>query len=250
METESRRVKRIKVLGVPVDVLDADGALAEIERFLDDGQHHQVVLLSVRGLLRARRDPELARTLRDAALVLPVSAGVVRGARFLNAGAPGLFNTFDLVIRLLGLVERLKGSVYLLGGTKGVLETAEQNLRGSFHEIRVVGRYNGFFPRAMETDIVTAIKKSAPALVLAGTGLPGREAWLARHRRELAPGISLWAGDCFEIFAGVRRQPSARLRRAGLAGLAGFWRRPWRIVFALPHLWYWTLVFAARIFGP
>jgi N-acetylglucosaminyldiphosphoundecaprenol N-acetyl-beta-D-mannosaminyltransferase len=242
-------VKRIRVLGVPVDALDVEEAMAEVERLLDDGQHHQVVLLSVRGLLRARRDGELARTLRDAALVLPVSSGVVRGARLLRGGDPGLFNTFDVVIRLLGLVERLKGSVYLLGGAKGVLETAEQNLRGSFHEIRIVGRYNGFFPRAMETDIVTAIKKSAPTFVLAGTGLPGREAWLARHRRELAPGISLWADDCFEIFAGVKRQPSARLRRAGLAGLAGFWRRPWRIVLALPHLWYWVLVLAARIFG-
>lgn len=249
METESRRVNRIKVLGVPVDVIDPEEAVREVERLLDSGQHHQIALLSVRDLLRARRDGELARTLRDAALVLPVSAGVVRGARFMKAGSPSLFSTFDFVIRLLSLVERLKGSVYLLGGTKEVIETAEVNLRGSFHGIRVVGRYNGFFPRSMEADIVTAIKKSAPTLLLAGTGLPGREAWLQRHRRELAPGVSLWAGNCFEIFAGTERQPSQRLRRAGLAGLAGFWRRPWRVVLALPHLWYWMLLAARRLFG-
>jgi N-acetylglucosaminyldiphosphoundecaprenol N-acetyl-beta-D-mannosaminyltransferase len=248
VETESRRVKRIKVLGVPVDVVDPDMALAEVERLLDNGQHNQIALLTVRGLLRARRESELARTLRDAALVLPASVGVVRGARFLKAGEPSLFSTFDLVIRLLSLVERLKGSVYLLGGTKEVLETAETNLRGSFHGIRVVGRYNGFFPRTMEADIVTAIKKSAPTLLLAGTGLPGRETWLQRHRRELAPGISLWAGTCFEIFAGAERQASPRLRRAGLSGLAGFWRRPWRIVLVFPHLWYGILLVIHRVF--
>jgi N-acetylglucosaminyldiphosphoundecaprenol N-acetyl-beta-D-mannosaminyltransferase len=241
-------VKRIKVLGVPVDAVDPDMALAEAENLLDNGQHNQVALLTVRGLLRARRDGELARTLRDAALVLPVSAGVVRGARFLKAGDPSLFNAFDLVIRLLSLVERLKGSVYLLGGSKEVIETAETNLRGSFHGIRVVGRYNGFFPRPIEADIVTAIKKSAPTLLLAGTGLPGREAWLQRHRRDLAPGISLWAGNCFEIFAGTERQPSQRLRRAGLSGLAGFWRRPWRAVLVFPHLWYWLLLIVHRVF--
>lgn len=241
-------MKRIKVLGVPVDVVDPDSALAEAERLLDNGQHNQVALLTVRGLLRARRDGELARTLRDAALVLPASAGVVQGARFLKAGEPSLFNAFDLVIRLLSLVERLKGSVYLLGGTKEVIETAERNLRGSFHGIRVVGRYNGFFPRPMEADIVTAIKKSAPTLLLAGTGLPGREGWLQRHRRDLAPGISLWAGNCFEIFAGTERQPSQRLRRAGLTGLAGFWRRPWRVVLVFPHLWYWLLLIVHRVF--
>jgi N-acetylglucosaminyldiphosphoundecaprenol N-acetyl-beta-D-mannosaminyltransferase len=232
-------VKRIKVLGVPVDAIDPEAVPAEVERLLDNGQHNQIALLSVRDLLRARREPELARTLRDAALVLPVSAGVARGARFLKAGE----------VRLLSLVERLKGSVYLLGGTKTVIETAEQNLRGSFHDIRVVGRFNGSFPRSMEPDIVTAIKKSSPTFILAGTGVPGREAWLARHRRELSPGISLWAGDCFEIFAGVERQPSARLRRAGLAGLAGFWRRPWRAVLVFPHLWYALLLLVHRVFG-
>jgi N-acetylglucosaminyldiphosphoundecaprenol N-acetyl-beta-D-mannosaminyltransferase len=173
---------------------------------------------------------------------------VVRGARFLKAGQPSLFTTFDLVIRLLSLVERLKGSVYLLGGTKTVIETAETNLRGSFHGIRVVGRYNGYFPRSVESDIVTAIKKSAPTLLLAGTGLPGRETWLQRHRAELAPGISLWAGNCLEIFAGTERQASQRLRRAGLAGLAGFWRRPWRVFLVFLHLWYGMLLVVHRVF--
>jgi N-acetylglucosaminyldiphosphoundecaprenol N-acetyl-beta-D-mannosaminyltransferase len=100
----------------------------------------------------------------------------------------------------------------------------------------------------MEPDIVTAIKKSAPTLLLAGSGVPGRENWLQRHRRELAPGISLWAGNCLEIFAGTERQASPRLRRAGLAGLAGFWRQPWRIVLALPHLWYGILLLVKRVF--
>jgi len=248
VETESRKVNRIKVLGVPVDVIDPEPALREVERLLDNGQHNQIVLLTTRGLLRARRENEFARTLRDAALVLPASRGVLRGARFLKAGSPSLFDTFDLVIRLLSLVERLKGSVYLLGGTKAVIETAETNLRGSFHGIRVVGRYNGTFPRSMETDIVTAIKKSAPSLLLAGSGLPGRENWLQRHRRELAPGVSLWAGNCLEIFAGTERQASPRLRRAGLTGLAGFWRHPWRIVLGFAHLWYGILLLVERIF--
>jgi len=100
----------------------------------------------------------------------------------------------------------------------------------------------------MESDIVTAIKKSAPTLLLAGTGLPGRENWLQRHRRDLAPGVSLWAGNCLEIFAGTERQASQRLRRAGLAGLAGFWRRPWRAFLVFPHLWYGLLLLVHRVF--
>ncbi len=248
MERGELKVKRVRVAGAPVDAVDPEMALRAAEALLETGEHHQIVLLSTRGVLRARRDPELARCLREAALVLPVSRGVVRGARFLGTGELSLANPFEFVIRLLSMVERLKGSVYLIGARKDVLEVAEQNLRGSFHGIRVVGRYSGFHTRAVEPDIVTAIKKSSPTLVLGGTGLAGRERWLLRHKKELNPGLSLWADNCFEIFAGVERQVPRGLHRAGLDALSGFWRSPWRVVQLLPWLRYQLLLVACRLF--
>ncbi len=173
METERQAVKRIKVLGMPVDAADPEVAARALAEMLDNGQNNQVVFLSTRGLLRARRDPELARCLREAALVLPVSRALVRGARFLGAGALSLYNEFESVIRILTVVEKAQGAVYLLGARKGTLEAAEDNLRGSFHGIRVVGRYFGFYQKGIEASIVTAIKKSAPHLLLVGSGVAG-----------------------------------------------------------------------------
>ncbi len=34
----------------------------------------------------------------------------------------------------------------------------------------------------MEKNIITAIKKSSPALLLAGTGLPGKRYWITRNK--------------------------------------------------------------------
>jgi N-acetylglucosaminyldiphosphoundecaprenol N-acetyl-beta-D-mannosaminyltransferase len=248
VETGSR-VKRIKVLDVPVDVVDPEVAGKVVEELLENGQHNQIVFLSLRGLLRARRDPELLRCLREAALVLPVSLPIVNGARFLRAGSPSLYNTFEHTIRILSVIEKVKGSVYLLGARKKVLEIAEENLRGSFHGIRVVGRFYGFFPRHVEGDIVTAIKKSSPSMVLAGSGVQGRDKWILRHRKELNPGISLWGGNCFEVFAGKEKQVSRRLHAAGLGGLSGIFRRPWRVAILFPWLYYQVLLLSYRIFN-
>lgn len=248
METERQAVKRIKVLGIPVDAADPEVAVRALGGMLDNGQNNQVVFLSTRGLLRARRDPELARCLREAALVLPVSRALVGGARFLGTGTLSLFNEFEFVIRTLSAVEKAKGSVYLLGARKGTLEAAEENLRGSFHGIRVVGRYFGFFQKGVEASVVTAIKKSAPHLLLVGSGVAGREKWILRHRRELNPGISLYAGNCFEVFAGEEKQVSRRLHAAGLGALSGFWRRPWKAAALFPWLWYALLLLVAKIF--
>jgi N-acetylglucosaminyldiphosphoundecaprenol N-acetyl-beta-D-mannosaminyltransferase len=248
VDTVSGEVKRIKVLDVPVDSLAPDMAGAVITRLLENGEHNQIVFLSLRGLLRARHDPELMRCLRDAALILPTSLPIVQGARFLRAGSLSLINTFENTIRILSVIEKTKGSVYLLGARKPVLEVAEENLKGSFHGIRVVGRFYGFFPKNVEGDIVTAIKKSAPSMVLVGSGVPGKDKWILKHRKELNPGISLWAGNCFEIFAGEDKQTSRKLHAAGLGVLSGIGRRPWRLAVLFPYLYYLVLLLGYRIF--
>lgn len=248
MDTGSGEMKRIKVLDVPVDCIDPDMTGPVVTRLLESGEHNQIVFLSLRGLLRARHDPELMRCLRDAALILPTSLPIVQGARFLRAGSLSLINTFEHTIRILSVIEKAKGSVYLLGARKAVLEVAEDNLKGSFHGIRVVGRFYGFFPKNVEGNIVTAIKKSAPSMVLVGSGVPGKDRWINRHRKELNPGISLWAGNCFEIFAGHEKQTSRKLHAAGLGVLSGIGRRPWRLAVIFPYLYYLVLLLGYRIF--
>ena len=248
MESGAEKVKRIKVLDVPVDAVDPDMAAQVIADLLDNDLHNQIVFLSLRGLLKSRHDPELARCLRDAALVLPTSLAILRGARFLSTGRLSLFNPFEFIIRLLSVIEKRKGSVYLLGARKSLLETAEENLLGSFHGIRVVGRFNGFFHRGVEGDIVTAIKKSSPSLLLVGTGVAGKERWLLRHKKELNPGISLWAGNCFEVFAGKEKQVSRRLHSMGLGILSGIGRRPWRIAMIFPYFYYLILLLGYKVF--
>jgi N-acetylglucosaminyldiphosphoundecaprenol N-acetyl-beta-D-mannosaminyltransferase len=248
VDSSAAKVKRIKVLDVPVDSVDPDIAGRVFEELLGNGQHNQVVFLSLRGLLRARTDPELLRCLRDAALVLPVSLPIVRGARFLGFSGMSLFNTFEGIIRVLTVVEKIKGSVYMLGGRKDVLEMAEENLKGSFHGIRVVGRFYGAFPRHAEVDIVTAIKKSSPSLVLVGTGVPGKDKWILKHKKELNPGISLWAGNCFEVFAGREKQVSRKLHAAGLGVLSGIGRKPWRFFAIFPYFYYLVLLAGYKLF--
>jgi N-acetylglucosaminyldiphosphoundecaprenol N-acetyl-beta-D-mannosaminyltransferase len=248
VEAVGVKVKRIKVLNIPVDMVDPEMSVKAVEELLESGQQHQIVFLNLSGLLRARRDPEFARCIREAAIVLPVSLAIVNGARFLDAGRLSLYNSFEFIIRLLSLLERSKGTVYLLGSEKRTLETAEENLLGSFHGIRVVGRFYGYFSKEIEGNIITAIKKSSPNLILVGKGVAGKDKWIFRHKKDFNPGISLWVGNCFEVFSGREKQTSRRLHAAGLGGLSGIWRRPWRLLRVFSYLRYFMLLLIYRVF--
>lgn len=215
---------RVQLLNVPVDSLDQEQALKRVESFLLDGGRHQIVFLNRERLLAARGHNEYRRCLREASLILPVSPAIVRGARFLRKGTLTCYSSFTFVIRLLSLAERFNRTVYLLGGRKEEVEKAERNLRDSFRGLRLVGRHAGFFPKNQEKNVLLAIQKATPTFLLVADGLPGRDLWVLRRKKELTPGIYLWVDDCFEFFSGRKKtgRPSGGNLLSLFTGL-GFW---------------------------
>lgn len=238
---------RIQVLDVPVDIFSEDDLEVITRSMLSNSSTNQIVFLSTADLLRARRSREFGRCVRNASLVVPVSRGIVGGAKFLKRKVPNRFIPFDFGIRLLGALESQKGSLFLLGHRQGQLQIVEANLKASFPGLRIVGRYVGFFPAESQGNIITAIKKAAPSLLLAGKGLKGRNLWIFEQRKEFSPGITLWCGDCFDIISGKKPRPSRALWNRGLEFLPVLLRRPWRVLRIFMYWYYWMLIVLHRI---
>ncbi len=245
---ENSELKKIKLLGVPVSNCDIEGALRALKIFLVDGRQHQVIFLDRKGLFRARHDAEYRRCLQQASLVLPVSGQLVKSAKLLKLNRIYRFYPFEFIIRMLSLTEGLNLSVYLLGARKGELERAEKNLRDSFPGLSVVGRFSGYYSKDMEKDIILTIKKTSPAFLLVGSGIPGRDLWILRHKKELNSGVFLWVDDCFDIFSGKVNHPPKWLMKFGLESLFGLYKRPWRLLLIFPYLYYWVLSLVYKIF--
>jgi N-acetylglucosaminyldiphosphoundecaprenol N-acetyl-beta-D-mannosaminyltransferase len=214
---------RIRILNTPVDCVDEAQALKAVESFLVDGERHQLVFLNLKNLFRGRRDAEFRRCLREASLVLPVYPGLVRATRWLRKVSLTCFSPFSFAIRLLSLAERLNRTVYLLGSRKEDIERAERNLRDSYPKLRLVGRFSGYFKKQAEKQVLLAIKKASPSFLMVGSGLPGKELWILRRGRELNPGISIWVGDCFEMFSGKRKVSRLAAEGSSLLSVLYFW---------------------------
>ena len=77
-------VERIRVAGVPVDVIRPEQLEKVLFELLATSGTKQIVFLSVWNLLKARRNPEYKLCLENASLVLPISKSIIRGAAFLK----------------------------------------------------------------------------------------------------------------------------------------------------------------------
>ena len=241
--------QRISFLNVPVDTYTKETAIEKIREILNspDGQNHQIVFLDLKKLLKVRRNKEYFRCLRTATLILPTSRAIIKGAHFQRKQELSRFNHFEFLIRLLSTADELKKSVYILGGRKEDLEKVESNLRTSFPNMPIVGRYTGNFSREMEKNILVAIKKASPAFVIVGSGVKRTDLWIMKNRDLVNPSIFVDAGNCFEIFSGRRKKVSDALFKMGLESMQGFIRRPWKIFKIFPYIYFKLLVLIFRI---
>lgn len=246
-ERSIEQLNRLSVMRIGVDSLEHESIPAAVDALVATGRVTQIVLARWWDFMRARRNREYRACLRDA-FVLPVSKSIAFAARFLCRKRPPRHMPFDFMIRLLGALEDKRRSIYLLGGRPGALRTIEQNLRQTFPGLRIVGRYTGFYGKAVEADILTAIRKSEPNLVLIGPGVPAGDLWVSRHRGELSAGIYVHCSEVFDVFSERRNRGSRRAFERGLDFVPGLLRRPWRVLRFLPYLWFLFLLLVFRIF--
>jgi N-acetylglucosaminyldiphosphoundecaprenol N-acetyl-beta-D-mannosaminyltransferase len=241
--------QRISFLNVPVDTYTKDTAIDKIKEILTspDGQNHQIVFLDLKKLLKVRRNREYFRCLRTATLILPTSKAIIKGAHFQRKQELTRFNHFEFIIRLLSAADELKKSVYILGGRKEDLEKVESNLRTSFPNMQIVGRYTGNFNKEIEKNILVAIKKASPSFVIIGSGIKKPDLWIIKNRDLVNPSIFVDAGNCFEIFSGRQKKVSDTLFKMGLESMQGFLKRPWKIFKLFPYIYFKLLVLIFKI---
>jgi N-acetylglucosaminyldiphosphoundecaprenol N-acetyl-beta-D-mannosaminyltransferase len=241
-----RALQRVDFLGLPLDAGGTDAMLKVLEQLSASDTPQHVAMLDMARTLRARLRAEHRRFVRQAGAVLTSSALVAGSAAFLGRKGVEPVRVFDLVIRLLSLAERNDRTVYLLGGSKDVLQHAERNLRDSFPRLRIVGRFSGGYTPAQEEQILLAIQKAQPTLLLVGSGVPRRELWLLSNKKRLRAGLALWVGDCFEVFAGKKRNAPSR-GRALLHLTLGSVVRPWRLLRIASLAYFLALVAVHRL---
>ncbi|MDR0444481.1 MAG: WecB/TagA/CpsF family glycosyltransferase [Treponema sp.] len=248
IETSENR-QRVNLLKVPVDIIAPDQLGNVVYDLLKQDKEHNIVLLSLWDLLRARKSGEYRSYIMRASLVIPISKSIINGIKFLSKVKAVRYMPFDFVVSLLTVLEDREFSCYLLGGKNRVLLKAEKNLRQTFPRLRIVGRFPGSFKRQEEMTIIKAIKKASPSLLLVGKGIRGKERWIARNNLALGnSGMRLWCSDLFDVFAERKKHPSRAVFDSGLEWVGYYFRRPYKLLRIFPYIYYLLLLLVYKLF--
>lgn len=212
-------VERVRVLGVPVDVLcglseAVDAVEALVER--DDGRARAVLAVNPEKVMAARDDPALLKTLDDAGLLIPDGIGVVLALRWLKRKRARRVPGVELMDALCHRAAERGWPVFLLGAKADTNAAAAEALARRIPELSLAGRRDGYFAKADEAGVIEAINASGAKLLFVALGSPKQELWMREHAAHLDVRICQGVGGSFDVLAGNVRRAPALFRRLNL----------------------------------
>jgi N-acetylglucosaminyldiphosphoundecaprenol N-acetyl-beta-D-mannosaminyltransferase len=244
----NKHVQRVNLLKVPVDIIAPEHLGPVVYELLKTPKEHNIVLLSLWDLLRARRNNDYRTYVLRASLVIPISKSLISGIKFITGKKAVRYMPFDFIVSMLTILEAREFSCYLLGGRSKVLLKTEKNIRQTFPKLRVVGRFPGYFKRQDEGLIIKAIKKASPSLLLAGKGIRGEERWIAKNNVLLGSnGMRLWCSDIFDVFAEKKRHPSRAAFEYGMEWIGYCFQKPIKLLRIFPYIYYKVLLLIYKL---
>ncbi len=234
------------ILGVRVDAITVDAALACIESYIAEGRPHQVVTVNPEFVMTSQSHAEFRRVINEATLALPDGTGVWWASRRLGRPVPERIPGVDLVDRLAALSADKGYRLYLLGAMPGVAAQAAKVLCDRYAGLAVAGTDAGS-PRAEdEAAIIAQVRAVHPHILLVAYGAPAQDLWIDRNLDRLGVPVCIGVGGAFDYLAGVHPLAPRWLRQIGLEWLHRLVTQPWRWrrMLALPRF-VWRVLWAA-----
>ncbi|WP_448543118.1 WecB/TagA/CpsF family glycosyltransferase [Roseiflexus sp.] len=242
--------RRVVILGVAIDDVLMDEAIAAVARFIAEGGPHQIVTVNPEFVMEARRNRAFRRVLAAADLATPDGFGIILAARWRGTPLRGRVTGIDLTERIAAEAARRGWSLFLLGAAPGVAERAAAALQRANPGLRITGCYAGSPRPADEPPIRERIIAARPDVLLVAYGHPAQDLWIARNQPLLRVPVAIGVGGTFDELAGVVPRAPALMQRLGLKWLYRLIVQPWRwrrIMTAAP-LFLWTVLREGRAF--
>jgi N-acetylglucosaminyldiphosphoundecaprenol N-acetyl-beta-D-mannosaminyltransferase len=204
---DNQPVNQTRVLGVRVDCVEMDAALARIEALVQQGGHHLVATVN---------------------LCLADGIGVVWAARRQGCTMQGPVTGVDLIPALAALCARRGFRLFLLGAAPGVAADLATQLLAHNPTLEVAA-HAGTPDPSSDAETLRLIQAQRPQVVLVAYGAPKQELWIDRVKGQLGPAVFMGVGGSFDYLTGRVSRAPAWMRRAGLEWLFRLGNQPWRV---------------------
>lgn len=198
--------KRINILGTKFDKITSSEAAAYIVRLLKEQKKASVFTPNPEVVMAAYRDKHIQGILNKAELVVADGIGIIIGSKIIRNPLPERVAGYDLFQKVFQQIASEPLTVFFFGAAEGVAEEARNKMIIKHPGLSIIGTHNGYFNK--DEEVVNAINKVKPDLLLVGLGAPRQEEWISRNKDQLDVSVMIGCGGSFDGMSGkVKRAP-------------------------------------------
>jgi N-acetylglucosaminyldiphosphoundecaprenol N-acetyl-beta-D-mannosaminyltransferase len=222
---------RVPVLGVPIDLLNWDTAVARIAAWAGERQSRTVCVCNVHSVVTAGGDAAFMRAALDADMVTADGMPVSWMMRRMGFAEARRINGPDLMWRYCEYAAARGESIFLYGAQPETLNILQGKLLDAFPGLQIAGALSPpFRPLTDDEDaaIVDTINRSGAGVVWVSLGCPKQELWMAAHRGQVNA-VMVGVGAAFDYHAGTVARAAPWMQRAGLEWLHRLASEPQRL---------------------
>ena len=200
---------RIEILGVPVDCLSFDQAVARLDSLPRDQGCQSILAVNPEKVMRAQQDQSLLAALQRSALLIPDGIGVVLAARLLAGQHFGRVPGAELMPEICRWAAETDRKVFLFGASENANARAADVLLERIPDLKIAGRRNGYVASEETPKVIAEINQSGADILFVALGSPAQELWIAKHQDQLQVDLCQGIGGTLDVLSGkVRRAPA------------------------------------------
>lgn len=219
---------RIRILGVPVDMVDYEEAGERLKGFLEKDGVSLIVTPNSEIVVNAGKNAQLMQAIESAEMVIPDGIGLVYASKILKHPLKERVTGIDFLGKSLKYLEETGKSVFLFGSKPGIADKAAEKMKQAYPKLRVVGTRNGYFKPEEEEEILEEINKAEPDLLCVALGSPKQELFVLKYKDRLKAKAAIGVGGSLDVWSGELKRAPEFYRKHGLEWLYRFIQEPSR----------------------
>jgi N-acetylglucosaminyldiphosphoundecaprenol N-acetyl-beta-D-mannosaminyltransferase len=227
------KVVSVDILGLHVQSHTREGLNEAIGRLIRCKVHAVVPNVNVHFTNLSWRLPWLRDLFNSAPVNFCDGAGIQLAARLLGSRIAERITYGDWFASLAAFCLREHFRFFFLGGQPGVAVEASLRVVSRYPGLVVVGTHHGYFDRrrqsAENAEVIAAINRCRPDILLVAMGMPLQEEWLVQNWDQIDAGVALTGGAILDYLSGRMRRPPVWMCSCGWEWLGRLLIEPRRL---------------------
>lgn len=213
---ENRRMNRITICTIPVDVLTMQQTIGLIENAIEQKKTiHHVVINAVK-VANAQKNHLLRESIVNCDIINADGQGVIWASRILNNPLPERVAGIDLMENLVNRAAEKKYRIFFLGSKVEILQKVIEIYSQKYGKDIIAGYSDGYFTKEEEKSIAGKIAESKADILFVAMSSPKKEIFLNTYKELIKTPFIMGVGGSFDVVAGFVKRAPKWMQKYGL----------------------------------